>query len=62
MKRLALLTAVVALAACAQNEETPAADTAAPAPAMTPAPADTGMATDTGMKMDTGMKKDTGSH
>jgi hypothetical protein len=45
MKRLALVAAVFALAACAKKDETPAADTSA---AMTPAPA----VTDTGMKMD----------
>jgi hypothetical protein len=46
MKRLALVAAVFALAACAKKDETPAADTSA---AMAPAPA----VTDTGMKMDT---------
>jgi hypothetical protein len=55
MKRLALVAAVFALAACSTKEETPAADTAAPA--MTPAPAPA--PTDTGMKMDTTMKRDT---
>lgn len=45
MKRLALVAAVFALAACAKKDETPAADTSA---AMAPAPA----VTDTGMKMD----------
>ena len=38
MKRLALVAAVLALAACKTKEETPAVDTAA-APAMAPAPA-----------------------
>ena len=52
MKRLALVAAVLALAACKTKEETPV-DTAA-APAMAPAPA-----VDTTMKMDTTMKKDT---
>lgn len=60
MLRLALVTAVFALAACGSKQEAaPAADTMA-APAMAPAPADTGMKTDTGMKMDSGMQKDTG--
>ena len=59
MKRLALVAAVFALAACAKKDETPAADTSA---AMAPAPAvtDTGMAmssTSTGMQ-DTVTKKD----
>ena len=59
MKRLALVAAVLALAACKTKEETPAADTAA-SPAMAPAPAaDSSMKMDSGMKMDTGMKKDT---
>ena len=47
MKRLALVAAVLVLAACAKKDETPAADTTAPA--MAPAPA----AMDTGMKMST---------
>ena len=59
MKRLALVAAVFALAACAKKDETPAADTSA---AMAPAPAvsDTGMAmssTSTGTQ-DTVTKKD----
>ncbi len=45
MKRLALVAAVFALAACAKKDETPVDTTAA----MAPAPA----VTDTGMKMDT---------
>jgi hypothetical protein len=58
MKRLALVAAVLALAACKTKEETPL-DTAA-APAMAPAPAtDTTMKMDSTMKMDTSMKKDT---
>ena len=58
MKRLALVAAVLALAACKTKEETPV-DTAA-APAMAPAPAaDTTMKMDSTMKMDTSMKKDT---
>jgi hypothetical protein len=61
MKRLAVIAAVLALAACKAKENAPAttADTTA-APAMAPAPAaDTGMKADTGMmKMDTA-KKDT---
>lgn len=54
MKRLALVAAVFALAACSTKEEAPAADTAA-APAMTPAPAaDSAMPApmDSTMKMD----------
>ena len=48
MKRLALVAAVLALAACtAKKDEAATADTSAPA--MAPAPA----AMDTGMKMDT---------
>ena len=50
MKRLALVAAVLVLAACSTKEETPVADTAAPA--MTPAPA----AMDTAMKMDSTKK------
>jgi hypothetical protein len=48
MKRLALVAAVLAVAACSKKE-TPATDTATPAMAPAPAPA----AMDTGMKMDT---------
>lgn len=59
MKRLALVAAVFALAACAKKDETPAADTSA---AMAPAPAvmDTGMAmSSTSMgSQDTITKKD----
>jgi hypothetical protein len=59
MKRLALVAAVLALAACKTKEETPV-DTAAAPPAMAPAPAaDTTMKMDSAMKMDTSMKKDT---
>ena len=48
MKRLALVAAVLALAACtSKKDEAATADTSAPA--MAPAPA----AMDTGMKMDT---------
>jgi uncharacterized lipoprotein YajG len=57
MKRLALVAAVLAIAACTTQEETPAVDTSAPA--MSPAPVDTAMRMDTAMKMDTGMKMDT---
>jgi len=58
MKRLALVAAVLALAACKTKEETPV-DTAA-APAMAPAPAvDTAMKMDTTMKMDTARKDTT---
>ena len=51
MKRIALVAAFLALAACAKKDETPV-DTGA---AMAPAPA----AMDTGMKMDTTMKDTT---
>ena len=44
MKRLALVAAVLVLAACTTEDNTPANDTAAPA--MAPAPADTGMKAD----------------
>ena len=56
MKRLALVAAVIAVAACTTKKDEPATDTAAPA--MAPAPAAT--TTDTGMKagMDTSMKHD----
>jgi uncharacterized lipoprotein YajG len=47
MKRLALVAAVLALAACTKKDEATTADTSAPA--MAPAPA----AMDTGMRMDT---------
>lgn len=57
MKRLALVAAVFALAACSTKEETPAADTAAPA--MTPAPAPAAM--DTTMR-DTTMMDSTMQH
>jgi hypothetical protein len=57
MKRLALVAAVLALAACKTKEETPV-DTAA-APAMAPAPAaDSAAKADSAMKMDSGMKMD----
>jgi uncharacterized lipoprotein YajG len=59
MKRLTLVAAVFALAACSTKEQAPA-DTAA-APAMTPAPAATdsaAMPMDTTMKMDSTMKTD----
>ena len=56
MKRLALVAAMFALAACAKKEQAPAADSAA-APAMAPAPADTAMKMDSAsMKMDTTKK------
>ena len=58
MKRLALVAAVLALAACKTKEETPATDTAAP-PAMAPAPAIDSAKKDTAMKMDSAMKMDT---
>ena len=46
MKRLALVVAVLAVAACSTEKNEPATDTAAPA--MAPAPA----TTDTAMRMD----------
>jgi uncharacterized lipoprotein YajG len=52
MKRLALVAAVLALAACTTKEETPVDTTAAPA--MAPAPADTAT-----MKMDSAMRDTT---
>jgi len=56
MKRLALVAAIFAVAACSKGEEMPATDTTTPA--MAPAPAaDTGMKMDS-MKMDS-MKMDT---
>jgi len=58
MKRLALVAAVLALAACKTKEETPV-DTAA-APAMAPAPAMDSAAKDTAaMKMDSAAKDTT---
>lgn len=56
MKRLALVAAVFALAACSTKEQAPAADTTTPA--MTPAPAATPAPADSGMKMDSTMKHD----
>jgi hypothetical protein len=55
MKRIALVAAVIALAACSGSEEAPAVDTAAMAPA--PAAMDTGMQMmdTTAMMMDTSM-------
>ena len=57
MKRLALVAAVLALAACTTKEETPVDTTAAPA--MAPAPADTAMKDTAAMKMDSAMKDTT---
>ncbi|HEX6049868.1 MAG TPA: hypothetical protein VFZ21_11395 [Gemmatimonadaceae bacterium] len=57
MKRLALVAAVLALAACTTKEETPVDTTAAPA--MAPAPADTAAPMDTSMRMDSAMKDTT---
>lgn len=57
MKRLALVAAVLAFAACKAKEEAPPVDTTAPA--MSPAPADTAAKMDSAMKMDSGMKMDT---
>jgi len=48
MKRLVFAVAVLALVACAKQEQAmPAADTTAAAPAAAPAPADTTAAADT---------------
>lgn len=59
MKRLALVAAVLALAACKTKEETPVDTTAAP-PAMAPAPAVDSAAKDTAaMKMDSATKDTT---
>lgn len=59
MKRLALVAAVLALAACATKEEPPV-DTAAAPPAMAPAPATDSAAKDTTMmKMDSAAKDTT---
>ena len=58
MKRLALVAAVLALAACATKEEVPVDTTAAP-PAMAPAPATDTAAKDTTMKMDSASKDTT---
>ncbi|HWJ14056.1 MAG TPA: hypothetical protein VNS10_09975 [Gemmatimonadaceae bacterium] len=60
MKRLALVAAVLAVAACSKNEAAKQ-DTTPPAMAPAPAPAatDTGMKMDTTHKMDTTMKMDT---
>ena len=52
MKRLALVAAVLALAACKTKEETPV-DTAAAPPAMAPAPAADSAAKADSAKMDT---------
>jgi Flp pilus assembly protein TadD len=58
MKRIALVAAVFALAACTKTDDTPAVDTAAMAPA--PAAMDTTMPMmDTTSMMDTTMKADT---
>ena len=54
MKRIALVVAVLALAACTKKDEAPV-DTGA---AMAPAPAAMAPAMDTGMKMDSTMMKD----
>ena len=54
MKRLALVAAVLALAACATKEEAPVDTAAAAPPAMAPAPA-----TDSAAKADSAMKMDT---
>ncbi|MGH7664565.1 MAG: hypothetical protein ACRENI_09765 [Gemmatimonadaceae bacterium] len=51
MKRLVLVAAVIALAACATERDDSAIDTNDPA--MAPAPADTGMMMDDSMMMDT---------
>ena len=62
MKRLAVIAALLAVAACKPKDTgsttTDSTSTTTTTPAMTPAPADTGMKKDTSMKMnmDTGMK------
>ncbi|MGH7669218.1 MAG: hypothetical protein ACRENQ_06950 [Gemmatimonadaceae bacterium] len=61
MKRLALVAAIFAVAACSSKAK-PAADTGAAMKEATPAPAmsdSSAMKSDTGMKMDSTMKKDT---
>ena len=55
MKRIAFAAAAVVLAACSTKEQTPAADTAAPA--MTPAPAAGGAMDSSAMKMDSAAMK-----
>jgi hypothetical protein len=59
MKRLALIAAVFAFAACKGKEEAPAAAPAASTPAMAPSPADTAAKKMDSLaaKMDTSMKK-----
>lgn len=57
MKRIALVAAIFAVAACSKADETPAMDTTTPAMAPAPAMTDTGMKMDS-MRMDS-MKMDT---
>jgi hypothetical protein len=57
MKRIALVVAVIALAACTKKDEAPAVDTAAMAPA--PAVDTTMPMMDSASMMDTTMKADT---
>ena len=59
MKRLALVAAVLALAACATKEEAPPVDTTAAPPAMAPAPAVDSAAKADSMKADSAMKDTT---
>jgi hypothetical protein len=60
MKRIALVAAVLALAACTKKDEAPVDTSAAMAPAPAPAAMDTGMKMmDSTAMMDTAMKADT---
>ena len=61
MKRLALVAAVLAVAACSTENKTEVKDTTTPAMAPAPAATDTAAKMDTSMKMDT-TKKDTTKH
>ena len=58
MKRLAVIAALLAVAACKPKDTgsttTDSTSTTTTTPAMTPAPADTGMKKDTSMKMNMG--------
>ena len=56
MKRLALVAAVLAVAACTTKKDEPATDTAAPAMAPAPATTDTMTASDSAMKADSAKK------
>ena len=60
MKRLALVAAVLAIAACKTKEETPVDTAAAAPPAMAPAPAaDSAAKADSAMKADSAAKDTT---